>query len=412
MRTPSVVARYYLYEATDTSGFVWPIFTLFLLSRGLTFTEIATLSATMAVLVVVGEVPTGYLGDRVGRRNSLVLGRVAAVASLLGFLVVTTFPGFIVLYALWALTFTFASGTEEAWLYDTLDERLDTDQFTRVRGRGRAVGSWAMAATMVASGFLYVGNREWPFVAAAAVGVVSVGVLLTMPEPGRDGDGEGDDPLSVGETLPVVRDALSRPDVRSLVLYVGLFYGAVSAADSLIQPIAVDAFDGYLAVLPAGVGVLPEEALLGFLYAGFTAVAGVASDNAGQVESALGTTGAVVVVPAVVAVCYLFPLAATATAIPVFFVLKAGRAAVAPVAGQFLNDWVESVGRATTLSAAAMVFALVRVPLKLLGGWVADLVGPVAGVAALGVAFLLGGGVLVAVERPRARRTGLTEHGE
>ena len=210
MWTPGVVARYYLYEATDTAGFVWPIFTLFLLSRGLTFTEIATLSATMAVLVVVGEVPTGYLGDRVGRRNSLVLGRVAAVISLLGFLVVTTFPGFLALYALWALTFTFASGTEEAWLYDTLDERLATDQFTRVRGRGRAIGSWAMAATMVASGFLYVGNHEWPFVAAAVVGVVSVGVLLTMPEPGRDGDGETDGSLSVAEVVTITGLTQSR----------------------------------------------------------------------------------------------------------------------------------------------------------------------------------------------------------
>jgi MFS family permease len=141
MRTPGGVARYYLYEATDTAGFVWPVLTLFLLSRSLSFTEIATLSATMAVLVVLGEVPTGYLGDRIGRRNSLVLGRVAAVASLVGFLVVTMSPGFLVLYALWALTFTFASGTEAAWLYDTLKERLDTDEFTRVRGRGRAVGS-------------------------------------------------------------------------------------------------------------------------------------------------------------------------------------------------------------------------------------------------------------------------------
>lgn len=412
MRTPGVTTRYYLYEATDTSGFVWPVFTLFLLSRGLTFTEIATLSAAMAVLVVVGEVPTGYVGDRIGRRNSLVLGRVAAVASLLGFLIVTTFPGFLALYALWALTFTFASGTEEAWLYETLADRLDAGEFTRVRGRGRAIGSWAMAATMVASGFLYVGNVEWPFLAAATVGVLSVAVLLTMPEPGHGGDGERDEPLSVAEAIPVVRDALSRPGVRSLVLYVGLFYGVVSAADDLIQPIAIDAFDGYLAVLPAAAAGLPEEALLGFLYAGFTAVAGVASDNAGRLESTLGTTGAVVVVPAVVAVCYLFPLAATATAVPVFFVLKAGRAAVAPVAGQFLNDRVESVGRATTLSAAAMVFALLRVPLKLLAGGVADLAGPVAGVGALGAVFLLAGGALVVVERPGVTGSGEPEPGD
>jgi hypothetical protein len=87
-------------------------------------------------------------------------------------------------------------------------------------------------------------------------------------------------------------------------------------------------------------------------------------------------------------------------------VFEAGRAAVEPVAGQCLNDRVESAGRATVLSAAAMVSALVRVPLKLLAGRVADLAGPVAGVAALGVPFLALGGALVAVERPGEAGTG------
>lgn len=394
-QAPGVVARYYLYEATHTAGFIWPVFTLFLL-RDLNFTQIATLGAVSAVFVVAVEVPTGYLGDRVGRRNSLVLGRLAAVASLLGFTVVDSFAGYLVLYLLWALQSTLASGAESAWLYEVLDERLDAGAFARVRGRGRAVGSWAMAATMVVSGFLYVADPGWPFLAASAVGLVSVGVLATLPE--ARGESETD-PLTPRETLPVVREALTRPGVRAFVLYLGLFYGVVNAADTLVQPIAVEAFEGYLAHLPAVARDLPEEALLGFLYAGFTAVAGLASDGAGRLERTLGTTRALLVVPAVVAACYLLPLAVTAAAVPVFFVFKAGRAAVEPVGGQFLNDRVGSA-RATTLSAAAMVFALVRVPLKLLGGVVADAAGPVVAMATLGVAFLVGGGVLVAAARP------------
>jgi hypothetical protein len=61
---------------------------------------------------------TGYVGDRIGRRNSLILGRFAAVASLLGFAVVTDVVGFLVPYALLALTFTFASGAGGVALRD------------------------------------------------------------------------------------------------------------------------------------------------------------------------------------------------------------------------------------------------------------------------------------------------------
>lgn len=390
----SLVRRYYLYEATAASGFVWPVFVLFLLRRGLNFTAIATLGAILSVLVVTSEIPTGRLADRLGRRNALLLGRLAEAASLAGFLVATTFLEFVGLYVLWALGMTLASGTAAAWLYDALEEHLDTSRYTAIRGRGRAVGQWAMAARMVAAGPLYVLDPTYPFVAGAAVGVLSAGVLLGLPQV-RDPDAEP----TGREAFTVVREALARPDVRGVVIYVGLFFGLVSAVDDLVQPIAVDAFDIYLRFVPGG-AVLPEPALLGVLYAGFTAVAAIASDRAAAVERRFGTRAAVLGVPAVVAVAALAPVLATTVAVPVFFLVKSGRATVEPLVSGYLNDRIDRAGRATVLSAAAMAYALVRIPLKLGAGRVADLRSPVLGVAALGVAFLVAGATLGLADGP------------
>jgi hypothetical protein len=47
----AIVRRYYVYEVTASVGFITPIFTLFLLYRGLSFTEVGTLSAILAVLL-------------------------------------------------------------------------------------------------------------------------------------------------------------------------------------------------------------------------------------------------------------------------------------------------------------------------------------------------------------------------
>ncbi|WP_254822799.1 MFS transporter [Haloglomus halophilum] len=390
----ALVRRYYLYEATAASGFVWPVFTLFLLGRDLSFTEIAALSAVLSVLVVAGEIPTGRLADRLGRRNALLLGRLAEAASLAGFVLAQSFADFLALYALWALGMTLASGTAAAWLYDALDEYLDAGRYTAVRGRGRAIGQWAMAARMVVAGPLYVLDPTYPFIAGAAVGVLSAGVLLGLPEV-QDADAEP----TGREALALVRDALSRPDVRGVVLYAGLFFGLVSAVDDLIQPIAVDAFDIYLGALP-GSEVVPEPALLGVLYAGFTAVAAVASDRAAALERRVGTRAAVVGLPVLVAVAALVPALVTAVAVPVFVVVKSAKATVAPLVSGYLNDRIDRAGRATVLSAAAMAYALVRVPLKLGTGRVADLASPILAVAAVGVAFLVAGAVLVVAARP------------
>lgn len=136
-RPPAVVGKYYLYQATATYGFFWPVFTIFLLSRDLTFTQIGVLGSISAGLVVVGEVPTGYVGDRIGRRNSLVVGPVLLTTSLLGFVLAQTFLAFVVLFALWALGLAFRSGSGDAWLYETSRSASTTQ---RLRGSVAAAG--------------------------------------------------------------------------------------------------------------------------------------------------------------------------------------------------------------------------------------------------------------------------------
>lgn len=136
---PPLVLKYYLYQATVTFGFFWPVFTVFLLHRGLTYTQIGLLGTISAAFVVIGELLTGYVGDRVGRRNSLLVSSLLLTLSLLGFIVVHRFGSFVVVYVLWALGLAFRSGSGDTWLYDALESRLQEDEYTRIRGHGGSV---------------------------------------------------------------------------------------------------------------------------------------------------------------------------------------------------------------------------------------------------------------------------------
>jgi MFS family permease len=198
----------------------------------------------------------------------------------------------------------------------------------------------------------------------------------------------------------VIRETFTRPPLRSFVLYVGLLFGVVTATNVFVQPIAVGVFETYFEAFVTeqfGVGV---EASLGFLYAAFAAVSAVASYHAGSIEEWLGLRRAIVVVPAVMGVTIILPALVPLFAVPMFFTVRTGRAALTPLVDQFLNDHAPSVGRATVLSTASMIFALLRAPLTPLAGVISDWVGPVVGVAALGVVFLAGGVLVFAVEAP------------
>ncbi len=379
-----LVMKYYCYRATVTFGFFWPVFTVFLLHRGLTFTQIGVLGSISAALVVVGELPTGYVGDRLGRRNSLLIASGLLAVSVLGFAVAHSFAGFVALYTLWALGLAFRSGSGDAWLYDALDARLRADEYTRVRGRGGAIGQWTSAATMLAAGALYELDPRLPFVAGGVLVLASIPVVASMPATDHR---DGDDAASPRELLAVARRHLTDPPLRSFVLYVALFFAVVNAADEFIQPVAVNAL------------ALPEAGL-GPLYFGFTVAAAVASYYADDLERLLSTRLAVLLVPALVAVFLVAPLAVSVVALPTFFVLKSANAAIAPIASGYLNDRVESAGRATVLSAASMAYALVRLPVKPAIGAVADATSPIAALAVLGTGFLVVGGIVVARERP------------
>jgi MFS family permease len=62
--------------------------------------------------MVASELPTGYLGDRVGRRNALGNAIVAMV--MVGFAVADSTADFAVVYVLWAVGWTFRTGTADA----------------------------------------------------------------------------------------------------------------------------------------------------------------------------------------------------------------------------------------------------------------------------------------------------------
>lgn len=398
--THPAVAKYYLYQAADSVGFIWPVFTLFLLWNDLSYTQIGTLSAISAVLVVVFEVPTGHLADRFGRRTVLASGMVAMALSTAGFVVATTFAAFVALYVLWALSMALQHGTADAWLYATLRERTDAEAFTRIRGRGGAVHQLVSVGTMVAGGLLYVVHPTYPFVASAVLNAVGAAVVFTMP---RNAAVE-DDIVGFREAVGVVRSQLADPSLRVVIPYVALFFAIGSVADTYIQPITVEVLGAVStpAVLASATGnpSVPAPVTLGVMYAGFALVAAVASYHAETVRAWLGLRRALLVLPVLTAALFVVPLAVPLAAVPVFFVMKGAGDLSRPLVGQYLNDRTEEAGRATVLSAASMVYAFVRAPLKPLAGLLADAASPLVTVGALGVGFLLVAAAVVLIRMP------------
>jgi len=378
-----VVAKYYLYVASRSEGFIYPIVTLFLLHRELSFAEVGLVNGLFFAGTVAGEIPTGYVADRLGRRNSLIVSSAAVTGVMLWFTIADTVAEFSLLYVVWGVGVTFRSGAGDAWLYDTLDERHTTEAYARIKGRASAAFLLTSAVTSLVGGYVYSIDRVAPFYGAAAVTASGVLILLTFP---TTRGGADDERFTASDAVSIVRTQFLRPPLRSFIVVTAVLLAVPETVDLFVQPISVD------------LGV--PEARLGWLYAGFMLVSAAATYYTGALRERIGIDGWFAIAPLLVAVPLLATVVAPAAAIPAFFVARASKSISYALRGQYLNDRLPSLGRATVLSTASLVYGVFIVIGRFVGGGLADAMSPSGALAAMAAAMLAIVAATYAVENP------------
>jgi MFS family permease len=403
-RPSASVLKYYLYKSTKAVEFYRPIMYLFFLAQGLDFTQIAILEAIYNLTTLVGEIPTGYVGDRVGRRNSLLVGTALISLTLLGIGLADSFLSLAVLYVCWSAGYNFRSGSEDAWLYDTLTDDLSDDEFAHVRGRGESVSLAVGAGAAVAGGYLGSLDLSYPWFVAAGVTATGVAVLLTIDESETYEQSESST-LTFRRTLSIVRQTITQRNIRSFVLYYYVLYAGVTyLVFVFLQPI----FE--TVVLDLGVAEAQVESLLGWFYAAYSLFGAGLSYYTGAIRERLGLRTWFLWLPFVVGGALIGMYFVPVLALPTFLLVRGLSDVTRSFAGQYINDRIETIGRATVLSAMAMVSGLAVVPFQLGSGVVSDVVSPLFALAVAGGVLVVSAlGILLwepPIDRESSDRTG------
>jgi len=393
--------RYYALRAVSTPGFMMPVSTLFLVANDVSYATLGLAGAVTAAVVVLAEVPTGYVGDRLGRRATVALSQGLFAAYPLVLVLEPNRPGTLVAFAVLGLAETLQSGAVSAWCYDALDAAGRADEYTAVAGRGSAIRFGALAATAIVGGLLYGVEPAYPIYAAIGMGGLGVPLAASLSPTGEDaGRADGEDPLGPREAVAVVRAFLWSPRVRAFLLVVAGTFAAARAVRAFVQPVAVDGLEPLLAGVTVAGFALPETAVLGVAYAGFAAAASVGSEHASTVQARVGTGPTVFAATLVTGCVMLLPLLDPVLVLPAMVLHRGASSVLVPVKNAYLNEHVEGVGRATVLSGASLVIAIGKIPVTAASGVVGDATGPVVAIAALG-AFVLAVTVSVhALARP------------
>jgi MFS family permease len=120
-----------------------PVLVLFYQENGLDLQDVFIVQAFFSVCIIVFEVPSGYFADRLGRRQSMLIGTISAAIGFGIYAFSDTLPEILCAQFFIAIGGSFISGSDTALLYDTLIELKQADQYQRIAGRLGSIGNFS-----------------------------------------------------------------------------------------------------------------------------------------------------------------------------------------------------------------------------------------------------------------------------
>jgi MFS transporter, DHA3 family, tetracycline resistance protein len=159
---------YFTLEFLLAMGTGWVVFDLYLVNvLRLSPLQLILMGTVMEATIFVCEVPTGIVADTYSRRLSYIVGVFGMGAAVVLVGLTSTAWIAIALWGFWGLSYTFTSGSFEAWVTDEIGVENVGSLFLRGRraalagslvglGGAVAVGAFSLRAAVVASGGLQI----------------------------------------------------------------------------------------------------------------------------------------------------------------------------------------------------------------------------------------------------------------
>ena len=230
------VKIYYLYSTFAELLILGPILVLFLIAKGLSFTEIMVLQSISAIAVVLFEVPTGAVADKIGRKESLLLGSLLWAVSLGIYVVGNSFPMFMLAEVIFSLGATFKSGADNALMYDSLKAVGREKEFQRIEGKARSFALYAQAIGSIIAGFVYEVNVNLPFLISALFMVVTIIISLRFKEPPIEGKVGKYGINYIDQIKQSGKFILSHEKIKAIIIFTMMFFIFYRTAFFYYQP--------------------------------------------------------------------------------------------------------------------------------------------------------------------------------
>jgi hypothetical protein len=168
--------RLYPWFRAASDGHAWITVFFLYMSQSLPLDQVIQLSAIYYLSVFVLEVPSGYFSDRIGRRTTLLLAAGSLVGSYCCFIIGADFWWFAAGQILLASGIAMQSGTDTAFLYDSLKTLGREAEYAQREASAEQWGSIMLAIATLSGGVLGLIDLRLAYV-FSLFSAITMGVL-------------------------------------------------------------------------------------------------------------------------------------------------------------------------------------------------------------------------------------------
>ncbi len=357
MRIESNINKYYWYNFLKVFSFWLPVFTIYFLVSGLNYTQILILAVAQAVFQIIFEVPSGVFADYYGRKTCLIIASILKLScySLLYF--GNSFSPFLIASSIFGVSMAFKSGSDSAFIYDTLRDLKREKEYKKVEGKAFSYMSAGWAFGALFGGFIADINIKLCLLLTIIPLLAATILSFFFVEPKHHK--RSDDRNYFKHLKDAAIFSFNHKRVKWLIVFSGLMAGIMLISHRFFQP--------YMQASNIDI------AYFGVIYFFLLGFCSIAARIAYRIERNIGEFWSLMIIPLLLG-AHLILMGKYVFALGILFAL-AGEFTwgfTRPVVTDYINRHVESHHRATVMSLSGFFQAIVLIIFSPLFGYIAD----------------------------------------
>lgn len=370
---------FYVTESISGLIFHMPVWVAYEL-QFISLSQLALAVSIKQAAQLLSELPTGAIADLLGKRVSILIGKLISIFGIFLYLFISDFQSLVVIAIISGIADSFVSGAKDALVYDSLKVDNRHHLYAKISSKASLIFQLSFAAAIFLGGALSILGLRVAIAASILAEIVGLVVSFWFIEPSIDTE-----KFTLPRYLKQFRNGFTElfksPYVRDISLfYIGV--GGITWSAMMIFNTSLLTTIGYttlqIGIMVALVRIINSTVLFGALH----------------LKTLVTKRRAYLFFPILIILCYLpglfltKELAALAVAVSIFV-----SSARWVILGGYVNEHYSSENRATALSTLSMLVALAVVASTLISSVIMDAFGGVKAMytflGIIGVIFVL-----------------------